>query len=138
MPATTPWQLIVIFFVISIIHELGHLACARALRLEVKQLAIGLGPSLMHLGKGIDISINLIPLGGYLDIDGDKFDKLNLKQLACLLLSGVLCNLITAILSLGLLVYIFDHHTINGLSGGYQEKFLSVCKVIGALASDIH
>ncbi len=52
---------------VVLVHELGHFAAARAGRVRVKELGIGLPPRLARLGSlwGAEISLNWIPLGGF-------------------------------------------------------------------------
>jgi regulator of sigma E protease len=72
--------LFLIIMFLTIIHELGHLIVARLNNIKVSYFAIGFGP---HLGtfkdsKGTNWCINLIPLGGYVEMsdDGNETDAM--------------------------------------------------------------
>lgn len=58
---------------VVLFHELGHLIVALALDVEIKELGIGLPPRMARLGKygGIEITINWIPLGGFVRPAGE-------------------------------------------------------------------
>lgn len=63
---------ILVLSVLVLIHELGHYWSARALGIRVKELGIGFPPRLVSVRRGdIDYSINLIPFGGFVKLDGE-------------------------------------------------------------------
>lgn len=54
------------------VHELGHFSVARALRVHVTKFAVGFGPSLLTTTRGgIEYSLGIIPLGGYVAFPDD-------------------------------------------------------------------
>lgn len=56
---------IVIFGLIVMIHEFGHLLIAKANGIKVSEFSIGMGPRLFSFGKGeTKYSLKLLPLGG--------------------------------------------------------------------------
>ena len=70
------------------LHELGHFAAARLLRVDVECLSLGIGPKLISFyGKKTEFRISAIPFGGYCRMHGsidltkalrenaDSFDK---------------------------------------------------------------
>jgi regulator of sigma E protease len=58
---------------VILFHELGHFAAARAVQVRIKELGIGLPPRLARLGSfwGAEISLNWIPLGGFVRPAGE-------------------------------------------------------------------
>jgi len=53
------------------LHELGHLAVARACRMRVDRYSIGFGPVLLSYRKGeTEYALSLLPFGGYVKIAG--------------------------------------------------------------------
>jgi membrane-associated protease RseP (regulator of RpoE activity) len=49
-----------------LIHEAGHFLCAKALRVPVREFALGFGPRLLGFQwDETDVRLNLLPLGGY-------------------------------------------------------------------------
>jgi regulator of sigma E protease len=67
---------IVVFGLIIFVHELGHFVAAKSLGVGVKKFAFGFPPKLWSKKyKGTEYAINLIPLGGYVKLEGE-FDDL--------------------------------------------------------------
>lgn len=62
--------LVSVILFITLIHEMGHLVLAKALKVPVQTFAIGFGPNLYTYEdkQRTKWSINLIPLGGYISI----------------------------------------------------------------------
>lgn len=55
-----------IIAMLIVIHESGHFLCAKALRIPVREFALGFGPKLLGFRWGeTDVRLNLLPLGGY-------------------------------------------------------------------------
>lgn len=53
-----------------LVHELAHLCAARLLRLPVRQVCIGFGPTFWtKTWRGIEVSVGVIPLGGFVAFD---------------------------------------------------------------------
>jgi regulator of sigma E protease len=92
--------------VVVLIHELGHFAAARACRIRIRELGIGLPPRLVRLGSflGAEISLNWIPLGGFVRPAGE-FDASVSNGLAAsppmarigVLSAGSLANLVLSV-----------------------------------------
>jgi regulator of sigma E protease len=65
------WFMILVGVLITV-HELGHLAAAKALDIRVLKLSIGFGPKLVSLTrKGTEYAVSLVPLGGYVRLLGE-------------------------------------------------------------------
>ena len=58
---------------VVLVHELGHFVAARAGRVRIKELGIGLPPRMARLGSllGTEVILNWVPLGGYVRPEGE-------------------------------------------------------------------
>lgn len=62
---------LLVFSIIAIVHELGHLIAAKRAGIEVYEFALGIGPRIFGFRKGkTDYLLNLFPIGGYVKIAG--------------------------------------------------------------------
>jgi regulator of sigma E protease len=58
--------------ILVIVHELGHLICARAAGIKVEAFSVGWGPKLIAFKwKDIEWMISALPLGGYCKMAGE-------------------------------------------------------------------
>lgn len=105
---------IIILSVATFLHELAHYALARWQGVEVKSFSVGMGPVIFkRQWKGTEWRISLLPLGGYVEIDGmapvegpdDKlqapkhgFAALSHWGRLAVLFAGPLMNLLLAVL----------------------------------------
>src|SRR5690606_39078584 len=56
-----------------VLHELGHLLAALALRLRVRHISLGLGPPLLSWKKGgTRLSLGSLLLGARVEVEGDN------------------------------------------------------------------
>src|SRR5919112_3054723 len=56
-----------------VIHEFGHFAVAKLLRIRVETFSVGFGPRLFGRKWGdTDYRVSAIPLGGYVKLGGDE------------------------------------------------------------------
>ena len=63
---------IVIFSVVVIAHELGHMMIAKANGIGVAEFTVGMGPALLSFSKGgTKYSIRLLPIGGACVFEGE-------------------------------------------------------------------
>ena len=63
---------LIVFGVVVLIHELGHFLTAKACGITVNEFSIGMGPRLFGFSKnGTDYSIRLLPIGGYVMMEGE-------------------------------------------------------------------
>ena len=92
-----------------LIHEFGHFAVAKKYGVLVHEFAIGMGPKLFSFGKGeTKYSLRLLPLGGYVKLEGEgeleennnprSFSNLSPIKRIAILVSGALMNLLLGIL----------------------------------------
>jgi len=105
----TIFFLLLIINVLVFVHELGHFLSAKLSGVEVKEFALGFGKNLItrHY-KGTDYKVNLLPFGGYVQLEGENesldensFRNKPLKVKTFVLLAGVTMNLILAVILLG-------------------------------------
>ncbi|GEM86057.1 M50 family metallopeptidase [Meiothermus granaticius] len=103
------WFLLIIAISIFV-HELGHYLAARAQGVGVRNFAVGFGPTLLGFERwGTTWRLNLIPLGGYAEIEGmQPGDTQGYAQLSgwgkfLILIGGIVMNLLLAWSLLGFL-----------------------------------
>lgn len=64
---------VIVLGILIIVHEFGHFAAAKALRIEVEVFSIGFGPRLFGLRrKGTDYRLSALPFGGYVKMLGEN------------------------------------------------------------------
>ncbi len=64
------------FSVMVVVHEFGHYIVAKKCGIQVNEFAIGMGPALYkHKGKETTFRINMIPFGGYCQMEGEDGDS---------------------------------------------------------------
>lgn len=91
-----------LFAATMFIHELGHLAAARACRVPAPELGLGWGPKLCDRGVlGVRFKLHLLPVGAYVRLDMRELQRRPLGQQVFVLLAGVLVNLAAAALTQG-------------------------------------
>ncbi len=67
---------LLILGVIILIHELGHFLAAKYYKMPVSEFAIGMGPKVFTIhGEETDYSLRMIPMGGFVDIEGMDIEK---------------------------------------------------------------
>lgn len=66
-------SVIFVFGTVVVIHELGHFAVAKLLKIRVEAFAVGFGPRLFGFRKGeTDYKVCAVPLGGYVKMTGEN------------------------------------------------------------------
>lgn len=90
-----------------IVHEFGHFAAARLLKVDVEEFGLGFPPRIVKLFslKGTDYTLNWIPLGGFVRLKGENdpdvpggFASARPMTRIAVLLAGPLMNIAAAIL----------------------------------------
>jgi membrane-associated protease RseP (regulator of RpoE activity) len=90
------------FALAMLIHELGHLAAARACGVRATELGIGWGPRLGGFRHGgVEFSLRALPIGAYVRLDVEELQRRRLSRQVFVLLAGVLVNLAAAGLARG-------------------------------------
>ncbi len=63
---------VVLFGFVIFFHELGHFLLAKAMKVQVNEFAIGMGPKLLGFRRGETLySLRLFPIGGYCAMEGE-------------------------------------------------------------------
>ena len=63
---------LLIFLVMITLHEFGHFIMAKALKVNVLEFAIGMGPAIFKKqGKNTLYSVRIFPIGGYCSLEGE-------------------------------------------------------------------
>jgi len=92
----------VVLYLTVIVHELFHFAFAKIFNIEIKQFVIGTGVNIIDINiKGINFVFNLLPIGGYnnINVTAEKFSDIK-NQLLWILAGGAIGNTILGIISL--------------------------------------
>lgn len=66
-------QLVLAISALIILHEIGHFAAARLIKIEVEEFGLGFPPRAIKLFKyrGTEYTLNWLPLGGFVRIKGE-------------------------------------------------------------------
>ena len=73
---TTILAFIVVLGITITIHEFGHFAMAKLLKIRVLIFSIGFGPKLLGFTRGgTEYRLSPIPLGGYVKMAGETYDS---------------------------------------------------------------
>ena len=108
---------ILMFGIIIFIHELGHFIFAKLFKVGINEFAIGMGPKIFSKkGKdGVDYSIRLIPMGGFVsmvgedeEVDPELADKALSKkpvwQRMIIVAAGAVMNMVLGIVLMAVIV----------------------------------
>ena len=96
-------KLIVLLGFLVIIHESGHFFVAKWCNVKVNEFSIGFGKKIWDKqGKETKYSIRLIPLGGYVRMEGEDevsdheraFNKASIKKRMAIVIAGAMVNII--------------------------------------------
>lgn len=116
-------NIIAVIFVFSflvLIHELGHFLAAKWMGVRVEKFSIGFPPTVWSRKVGdTEFSISAIPLGGFVKMAGfidesldenvtgadDEFNSKPVWRRIVIIIAGVVMNLMTAIIILGMLTF---------------------------------
>lgn len=98
--------LILLIGILVFIHELGHFLAAKFVGIQVNEFALGFGKNLWQKDyKGTKYKLNLIPLGGYVNLEGEDGSGSDLSisyahkpywAKAIVLLGGIFMNIVLA------------------------------------------
>ena len=104
---------ILFFELIIIIHEGGHFAAAKLMKIKVNEFSIGMGPKVFQFTKGeTTYSLRWILFGGYCSMEGESeesdsensFSKKKVWQRIFVVVAGALMNLILGFIIVGIIV----------------------------------
>lgn len=118
--------MILIFSVLTVIHEWGHYLAARIFKVRVNEFSIFMGPKIFsRVGKktGTRFSIRCLPLGGFCALEGEEETKDSPEsycnkpwyQRAVILVAGVFMNFVLAILIVSVIFSVagYDTRTVS-------------------------
>ena len=97
------------------IHEGGHFAVAKLCKIKVNEFAIGFGPTILKKqGKETKYAIRLIPLGGFVSMEGEEeqsehersFSNASIPKRIAIVAAGATINIIFGLLTYFILVAI--------------------------------
>lgn len=136
---------IFVFGVIIFIHEFGHYICAKKCGVEIKEFAIGMGPTLLGFKSkksNTKYSIKLLPIGGYVsmlgeDEESDSQNAFNNKSVWKRLLivsAGPAMNLILGFLVMILMVSLSG--TLYSNTIYYQNSDIALSDAYGLKDGD--
>ena len=112
------------------VHEFGHFLAARAMKIEVREFAIGMGPKLIGWKSkkyDTDFSIRAIPLGGFCAFYGEDdakgiskddpraFPKQNVWKRLFVILMGPVMNFVLAFVVGTVFFWVNGVETITGI-----------------------
>lgn len=99
-------KIIVLLGFLIFIHELGHFTVAKLCKVKVNEFAIGFGPTIWKKqGKETKYAIRLIPLGGFVSMEGEEehsenegsFSKASIPKRVAIVLAGAIVNIVFAV-----------------------------------------
>ena len=132
-------NLLIIFLLIILIHELGHYFAARLFNAQVTDFSIGFGKTIYQFSdkNKTNWKISLIPLGGYVrikgldkifqndnnkDYDPGSFQSLNLIKKIIILLSGSIFNVLSAWICLFFTMYFIGIASFSNEIGAVMDN----------------
>ena len=110
-------KVIVLLGTLIVIHEFGHFVMAKLFKIKVHKFSIGFGPKLLNKkGKETEYSLRLIPLGGFVQLEGEdensddprSFSKKPIWQRILVIIAGVVVNI-----SFAIIIYLSIYMNIN-------------------------
>lgn len=128
---------LVMLGILVIIHEGGHFIAAKLCKIKVNEFSVGFGKGIWSKSiKGTKYSLRLIPLGGYVSMEGEEehsdeegsFSKASFWKKLAVVLAGPIVNII-----FGLLIYFI----LVAIKYGVQVAAVNTVNFIGALFDSI-
>lgn len=126
----TVLKIVFILGFLILIHEGGHFFVAKLCKVRVNEFAIGFGPLVYQKkGKETVYSIRLIPLGGFVSMEGEtetseaqgSFSKASVPKRLAIVAAGAAVNIVFGILLIFLLLWIVRGNAAEafGATGNY-------------------
>lgn len=154
--------MIVVYILIAIlsfgflifVHELGHFMFAKKFGVAITEFSMGMGPKLFSKkGKdGVDYSIRLFPIGGYVAMEGEDeesdnpnaFNKKPAWQRFIIVIAGALMNIIVATIIITILISTHEAYgstTVSKFADGATSETNGLCiydEIIKINGSRVH
>ncbi|MBR5809598.1 MAG: site-2 protease family protein [Clostridia bacterium] len=133
---------LLIFLVMITLHEFGHFIVAKALKVNVLEFAIGMGPAIFKKqGKETLYSLRIFPIGGYCSLDGENggsdnegaFCNQKLWKRILIVSAGAILNLILGFVLFAVFVGITSPFSSNTIGKVDERSYLSE---VGVYAGD--
>ena len=107
-----------------LIHEGGHFLVAKLCNVKVNQFSVGFGPKILSKqGKETKYVLRLIPLGGFVSMEGEdedsederSFNKVSVGKRIAIVAAGAIVNILFGILLFFVIITIYYHDINIGL-----------------------
>lgn len=90
---------ILIFNLLIFVHELGHFLASKMCKVHVEEFSLGMGPKLIGKNiKGTTYSIRIIPIGGFVRMDEEDYEKTSWWKQIIIISAGVVFNFMFAVI----------------------------------------
>ena len=128
---------LVMLGILVIIHEGGHFIVAKLCKIKVNEFSVGFGKSIWSKNiKGTKYSVRIIPLGGYVSMEGEdersdeegSFSKASFWKKLLVVLAGPIVNIV-----FGLLIYFI----LVAVKYGVEVAAVNTVNFLGALFDSI-
>ncbi|NLT48841.1 MAG: RIP metalloprotease RseP [Clostridiales bacterium] len=124
---------VLIFCLLIFVHELGHFVAAKSVGVRVNEFSLGMGPALLHFGKGeTRYSLRAFPIGGYVKMEGEdedsddprSFNNKSPLQRSVVLVAGSFMNLVTTVVIITIIALAIGmtSNVIDLVSEGYPAE----------------
>ncbi len=98
---------ILLFGIVVVLHELGHFLTAKVNKIKINAFSIGMGPKIFNWGKDkTKYFLRALPIGGYVSIDDDNFEKTSIHKRIAVILAGSLVNIVSGFFIISIIVLI--------------------------------
>lgn len=98
---------ILLFGIVVVLHELGHFLTAKVNKIKINAFSIGMGPKIFSWGKDkTKYFLRALPIGGYVSIDDDNFEKTSIHKRIAVILAGSLVNIVSGFFIISIIVLI--------------------------------
>ena len=117
-----------------LIHEGGHFIVAKLCNVKVNEFAIGFGPTILKKqGKETKYALRLIPLGGFVSMEGEEelsenersFSKASIPKRIAIVSAGAIVNIIFGICAYFILILV--------LYGNFETAFQAILELLKSL-----
>ena len=114
---------ILLFGVVVILHELGHFVTAKVNKIKINAFSIGMGPKIFSWDKNkTKYFLRAFPIGGYVSIDDNNFEKAPIQKRIVIILAGSLVNIISGFLIISIIVLIQGQFVSTKVKSAHFEQ----------------